>query len=177
MIQPIPKPAPARNGASSGSALGEIFDDALPIFVHENVLEEILDFSEQDVSRERGGFLVGGLHEDGRIYVEVRHFLPAADTRSRAASLTFTHETWSQLNKDVETRFSDEVVVGWHHTHPNFGIFLSAYDLFIHRNFFNQPWQIAMVVDPQRQELGFFQWRQGKVSDCGFVCVWDESMH
>ena len=174
MIQPIPKPAPTHNGTSGGSALGEIFEDALPIFVHENVLEEILDFSEQDMSREQGGFLVGGLHEDGRTYVEIRHFLPAADTRSRAASLTFTHETWSQLNKEVETRFSEEVVIGWHHTHPNFGIFLSAYDLFIHRNFFSQPWQIAMVVDPQRQEMGFFQWRQGKVADCGFFCVWDE---
>ncbi|MDP7303712.1 MAG: Mov34/MPN/PAD-1 family protein, partial [Pirellulaceae bacterium] len=121
MIQPIPKPAPARSGTSTGSALGEIFDDALPIFVHESVLEEILEFSERDVSRERGGFLVGGLHEDGRTYVEVRNFLPAADTRSRAASLTFTHETWSRLNKEVEMRFSDEVVVGWQHTHPDFG--------------------------------------------------------
>ena len=85
MIQPIPKPAPARNG-TSGSAMGEIFDDALPIFLHEAVLEEILEFSERDVSRERGGFLVGGFYEDGRDYVEVRHFLPAVETRSRAAS-------------------------------------------------------------------------------------------
>ncbi len=154
--------------------MGEIFQDAPPIFVHELVLEQILTYSEQDVSRERGGFLLGGFHEDRRTYVEVRHFLPAHETRSRAASLTFTHATWSQLNQQVESSYPEEVVVGWHHTHPNFGVFLSAYDLFIHRNFFSEPWQIAMVVDPQRQELGFFQWRRGEVADCGFVCVWED---
>jgi proteasome lid subunit RPN8/RPN11 len=64
-------------------------------------------------------------------------------------------------------------VVGWHHTHPGFGVFLSGYDLFIHQHFFREPWQIALVIDPQRQELGFFQWRGDRVSDCGFVCVCD----
>ncbi len=174
MIQPIPKPAPAGNGSSRGATIGTIYQDAIPIFLHEAVLESILDYSEQDACRELGGFLVGGLHEDGRAYVEVRHFLPAVDARSRAASLTFTHDTWAQLNRKVERQFPDEIVIGWHHTHPNFGIFLSAYDLFIHRHFFSEAWQIALVVDPQRQEFGFFQWRQGQVVDCGFVCVWDE---
>jgi proteasome lid subunit RPN8/RPN11 len=174
MIAPIPKPAPAQNGSAQGVAIGTIYQDAFPVFVHEPLLEEILDYSEHDPNRELGGFLVGGLHVDNREYIEIRHFLPAVDARSRAASLTFTHETWSRLNREVDRQFSDEVVLGWHHTHPNFGIFLSGYDLFIHRHFFSEPWQVAMVVDPQRQEFGFFQWRQGEVVDCGFVCVANE---
>ena len=141
--------------------------------MHEDVLARILDYSERDPTRELGGFLLGGLHVDGREYVEVRHFVPAVDARSRAASLTFTHETWSRLHQEVQTQYRDESVVGWHHTHPNFGVFLSAYDLFIHRHFFSAPWQVALVVDPQRQEFGFFQWRRGNVVDCGFVCVTD----
>jgi hypothetical protein len=31
-------------------------------------------------------------------------------------------------------------------------------DLFIHRNFFRQPWQVALVVDPQQKAAGFFVW-------------------
>jgi proteasome lid subunit RPN8/RPN11 len=171
MIEPIPKPAPSQTTALPRGAIGTIYRDALPIFIHEPVLEDILDYSEQDSGRELGGFLLGGLHVDETEYVEIRHFLPAVDARSRAASLTFTHDTWAKLTRDVDAQFPDEVVLGWHHTHPNFGIFLSAYDLFIHRNFFNEPWQVALVVDPQRQEFGFFQWRQGDVVDCGFVCI------
>ena len=173
MPKPTPKPAPAQDGASQCKSVGEIHREAFPIFVHEGVLEQILDYSEQDLSRELGGFLVGGLFEDEWTYVEVRHFLPAVDARSRAGSLTFTHETWSALTRQVERQFPRQSVVGWHHTHPDFGVFLSAYDLFIHRHFFRELWQVALVVDPRKQEFGFFQWRGDEVVDCGFVCVWD----
>ena len=171
LIQPNPRPTPTRDLAQRGRVYGEIHPDAVPIFIHEPALKEILVYSEHDPSRELGGFLIGGFHEDRRPYVEVRHFLPAVDTQSRAASLTFTHETWSRLTRQVEVQHADDRIVGWHHTHPNLGVFLSAYDLFIQRHFFAQPWQIALVVDPQRREFGVFQWRNGQIVDCGFVGV------
>ncbi|MDA1050072.1 MAG: hypothetical protein O3C40_06280 [Planctomycetota bacterium] len=171
MIEPLPKTAPAQCGSPDRSVIGTIHDDALPIYIREATLEQILNYSEQDIGHEIGGFLLGGLHVDQGEYIEIRHFLPAFDARSRAASLTFTHETWARLTRDVDEQFPGEVVLGWHHTHPNFGIFLSAYDLFIHRHFFSEPWQVALVVDPHRQEFGFFQWRQDEVVDCGFICV------
>lgn len=173
MIEPTIKPAPVTgNGTSAKSAaIGSIYADTVSIYIHEEVLDQILEYSERDPTRELGGFLIGGLYQDAEEYVEIRHFLPAVDTRSRAASLTFTHDTWSSLNRRVDEQFPNDHVIGWHHTHPNFGIFLSAYDMFIHRHFFSELWQIAMVVDPQRQEFGFFQWRRGDIVDCGFVCV------
>jgi hypothetical protein len=54
--------------------------------------------------------------------------------------------------------------VGWYHTHPSFGIFLSHHDLFIHQHFFAQPLQVAYVVDPIQQTRGFFQWRGGNMA-------------
>ena len=68
-------------------------------YVFESVLEQILDYSEQDLTRELGGFLLGGYHFDETPYVEVRHFLEAVDARSGAASLTFTHETWATMTR------------------------------------------------------------------------------
>jgi proteasome lid subunit RPN8/RPN11 len=67
----------------------------------------------------------------------------------------------------------DHQIVGWHHTHPGFGIFLSRHDEFFHRNFFSQPWQVALVVDPQRGELGFFQWLDGEIVDAVFLMQTD----
>jgi hypothetical protein len=54
--------------------------------------------------------------------------------------------------------------VGWYHTHPSFGIFLSHHDLFIHQHFFAQSLQVAYVVDPIQQSRGFFQWRGGNMA-------------
>ena len=56
----------------------------------------------------------------------------------------------------------DARIVGWYHTHPGFGIFLSGMDLFIQDNFFNLPWQVAFVYDPTSEEEGLFVWHAGK---------------
>jgi proteasome lid subunit RPN8/RPN11 len=156
-----------------GTPIGTIHEDAYTILISQSVLDEILGYSERDLQHESGGFLIGGGDTIRRRFVEVRHFLPAVQARSRIASLVFTHDTWAAMTRDVSRRFPGQSVLGWHHTHPGFGVFLSAYDQFVHRNFFSEPWQIALVVDPRRQELGFFQWRRGDVVDCGFVCTRD----
>lgn len=152
-------------------AIGSIYKDAAIIVIHEPVLEEIIDYSETGKHCEVGGFLLGGAYGADPAFVVIKHFHPAVQALSAGASLTFTHETWADLHRQAELRYPGEIVVGWQHTHPGFGIFLSGYDLFIHRNFFPQLYQIALVVDPQRQEFGFFQWREGEVKDCGFLCA------
>ena len=181
MIEPILKPAPLPNGTNGKCRrIGNVKQEAVTIFVHEKVLEEILDFSHEDLQREIGGFLIGNLYQNSSksndlTYVEIENFLPAVHAVSQSASLTFTHETWSKANSAVHNRFSDQRIVGWHHTHPGLGVFLSAYDRFIHRNFFGQDWQIAMVVDPRQQEFGFYQWQEDEVCDCGFIYVPDST--
>jgi hypothetical protein len=44
-------------------------------------------------------------------------------------------------------------------------------DLFIQQHFFNLPYQVALVVDPRADTLGFFQWKHRKVQPCGFFYV------
>jgi hypothetical protein len=49
-------------------------------------------------------------------------------------------------------------MVGWYHTHPDWGVFLSGLDMFICDNFFNKPLDVAYVIDPCRGDRGMFQW-------------------
>jgi proteasome lid subunit RPN8/RPN11 len=178
-VQPAPK---AESGASDSfrlsdvrnpRQLGTLYQDGPVIVIGEAVLDAILEYSEQDLAQERGGFLLGGVYGQDSRYVAIRHFHPALAAQGDSLSLTFTHDTWAALTRDIEANFASESLLGWQHTHPGLGVFLSAHDHFIHKNFFGQPWQIALVVDPRRQEFGFFQWRSGEVRDCGFVCVED----
>ena len=168
---PIRKLPPLLHGKHAARPLGTIPVNTTPIFVAERVLDDVLEFSSQQLTRETGGFLLGGVYEHRSIFVEIDRFVPATRTDSAFASLTFTHETWAKLTQQIAAEFTGKSVIGWHHTHPGFGIFLSQHDLFIHRNFFSQPWQVAMVVDPQQQEFGFFCWDGDEVVNCGFVLV------
>src|SRR5262249_22696216 len=70
--------------------------------------------------------------------------------------------TWSRINQEMDTRFAHLKIVGWYHSHPDFGIFLSDRDLFIQQHFFSGPGQLALVVDPVREAEGVFIWQEGK---------------
>ena len=171
MSMPVAKPAPVRVEGRVSQVVGRLRRKGYPIFCTARVLDEIIDYSEEDLQTERGGFLLGGLYTDQRTYIEIQHFVPARLTIGKAASMTFTHDTWAALSREATTRFPEALLLGWHHTHPGFGIFLSSYDRFIHNNFFSQPWHVALVVDPRQHELGFFQWSGGQLLDCGFIVV------
>ncbi len=110
---------------------------------------------------EVGGVLVGHLGEAELPTVTAS--IAALEARGERASVTFTHEAWATVHATLERDFPDQQIVGWYHSHPGFGIFLSRHDMFIHENFFSNPRQIAYVVDPHAGTEGVFGWRGGKV--------------
>ncbi|WP_028060985.1 Mov34/MPN/PAD-1 family protein [Candidatus Solirubrobacter pratensis] len=129
------------------------------------VRDEVYDHVFSDLANEVGGFLIGRARNDGR--VAVRGIVPALRADGQTASLTFTHDAWEDVHRELEQRFAGEEIVGWYHSHPGFGIFLSEHDLFIHRNFFAAAHQIAYVVDPHAGEEGIFAWQHGEVVNVG----------
>ena len=117
----------------------------------------------ENADREVGGVLIGRTAADGGLPL-VTGAIPAISADEQRATLTFTQEAWAHVHRVLESKFPpDEQIVGWYHSHPGFGIFLSGHDLFIHENFFNTPSQIAMVIDPHAQREGVFAWRDGKL--------------
>jgi proteasome lid subunit RPN8/RPN11 len=62
--------------------------------------------------------------------------------------VTFTQETWNVIHRTLEHDYPKLKIVGWYHTHPGFGVEFSEMDLFIQRNFFSSPTQLALVTDP-----------------------------
>lgn len=100
-------------------------------------------FSRVDV--EVGGFLLGNI-DDSEVRVVASQ--PAETAQSGQTQLTFTHEAWDEVLGKMNTDFAGMEIVGWYHSHPGFGCFLSDYDIFIQENFFASPGQHALVIDP-----------------------------
>jgi proteasome lid subunit RPN8/RPN11 len=117
----------------------------------------------EDTSVEICGVLVGTWHRDGvGPFANVVESIRGEGATTRFAEVTFTHQTWAKINAEMDTKFADLKIVGWYHTHPDFGIFLSDRDRFIQEHFFSGPGQIAHVIDPIRREEGVFIWKDGK---------------
>ena len=106
--------------------------------------------------------------------VIISSYVEAKYTDASASTLTFTHETWDYVHAEHERLYPNQKIVGWQHTHPNYGVFLSNYDLFIQENFFNMPFQVAYVIDPIQNIRGFFQWKNGKIEKLKGYYIYDD---
>ncbi len=110
------------------------------------------------------GVLVGRVGRDGHgEFVHVTDVIRGQAAKQEGAAVTFTHETWNHIHREMDERFSDRRIVGWYHTHGGFGVFLSEMDTFVHENFFPEPTHVAYVYDPLAGSEGFFIRREGQL--------------
>jgi proteasome lid subunit RPN8/RPN11 len=134
------------------------------VFLSEEAFDRAVARGDSDTTREIGGVLVGEvLRDDAGPYLRIEGTIDALHAEEKGAELTFTHATWDHIHKEMDDKHKDKRVVGWYHTHPGFGVFLSDRDQFIHKSFFNLPFQVAFVYDPRSREHGMFTWHESDV--------------
>jgi proteasome lid subunit RPN8/RPN11 len=150
---------PASGGAGS----------SVRIVIARSVLLEIEAHGKSLPHVEVCGLMVGNVYQDdGGPYIHIEKMIRGEHADSQVAQVTFKPETWQHLYATLDRDYPTLRILGWYHTHPRFGIFLSEADLFIHHNFFSTPEQIALVYDPHSGEKGVFVWREGRATlgDC-----------
>jgi proteasome lid subunit RPN8/RPN11 len=155
----------------ASDSLGTIpsVDKAIHLIVRKRALFDAYQHAHEESQHETGGVLLGKTIPDGDIpYVVVVGIIRGQYMGHRTASLNFQPETWAEIWRtiDKDPDYSNEKewgIVGWYHTHPSFGIFLSSHDLFIHQKFFTRPDHIALVIDPIRHKHGFFHWSHQRI--------------
>ncbi len=150
---------------------------AVDILINEKAFRDTQDHAESSLNREVAGILVGPMPEkqpDGRYLVHIIDTIIAHHTKMHGASVTYTPESWRYVNDKLAELYPEDsaVIVGWYHTHPGFGIFLSSMDRFIHQNFFVQKWHVALVLDPIAAKSGFFCWDRQQESVDSYEFPW-----
>jgi proteasome lid subunit RPN8/RPN11 len=132
------------------------------VVARRSVLNDVYRHGHASPHVEVCGVLVGNVYRDEAgafLYVEAS--IRGEHAGSQGAQVTFTPATWTHVQAEMDRCHAGQRVLGWYHTHPGFGIFLSGMDLFIQENFFSLPWQVAFVYDPVGGDEGLFVWRSG----------------
>lgn len=109
---------------------------------------------------EVAGILLGTMDESG---CRLRAAIPAVSSRGSTVRVTITHRDWDYFHREIRQYYPGLKIMGWYHSHPGHGIFLSQEDLFLHNSFFRGSEQVALVVDPDRGEFGLFARRGEQV--------------
>jgi proteasome lid subunit RPN8/RPN11 len=132
---------------------------AILVFLTRTVFHQVALHASSDPEIEVGGVLVGKWcidPETARQYIVVTACLPAQFTQQGSVFLTFTRDSLVDIHAKLDEKYPEDVIVGWYHTHPYMGVFLSQYDTWLHEHFFPEPWQVALVIEPHSESGGFF---------------------
>ena len=116
------------------------------------------------------GVLIGS--EDGHS-LTIEACIAGANAAQAGTHVTFTQDTWAHIYETKDAKYPDDRIVGWYHSHPGFGVFLSDHDTFIHKNFFSSPLQVAWVYDPHSDEEGCFGWVGKRLERLSEIAVID----
>lgn len=160
--EPDPHRRPDQDGHLAVVSVGKVQADDLPVYVDIDTALDIESHVQENTEIELGGVLLGGqyLDDQGRPFVLIRDSLRAENYEATKSSFKFTHETWEKIARQRDQFPEGTEIVGWYHSHPGWGVFLSGMDMFICNGFFNGPLDVALVVDPCQQERGWFHWTQ-----------------
>jgi proteasome lid subunit RPN8/RPN11 len=120
---------------------------------------------------EIGGFLLGkytfsDATQQYRITLE--QFVPIAPEKHDVYQIEFSTDSIVKELGGAQDKFPNLTLMGWFHTHPGHGLFLSKPDLNIHEGFFHEKYQVAMEIDSLSSNLdtGFFtNTKRGKVNN------------
>lgn len=140
------------------------------VLVDGEVIRQIRQHARSCSKTEVCGVLIGS-HEKNGLAIEA--CIAGLNAAQAGTHVTFTQDTWEHIYKTKDREYPEQRIVGWYHSHPGFGVFLSDHDTFIHKNFFSSPLQVAWVYDPHSDEEGCFGWAGERIERLSEIAVTD----
>jgi proteasome lid subunit RPN8/RPN11 len=158
-------------------------EESLQLLIDHVCWEELHRHARQFEQVEQGGLLLGRTSvkqvaslADKKEIIWVCQSV-ASPVAGDAVSWRLDADQWGELMTSALQRHPGLEIVGWYHTHPGMGIFLSEQDLFVAGHFFPAPYQLSLVIDPVRGLAGAFRMVAGKATPlAGFQLLESEGV-
>lgn len=124
-------------------------DDGLRIYMEDYVHTYLYQYARSSVNGEKLAVLMGKTKVvDGQKTVFISGVVQARFTEKIKGVETITTQSWKYISEEMEKYFPDLKVVGWMHSRPSFGAFVTSRDEAYHKKVFNNDSSVFFVVDP-----------------------------
>ncbi len=139
------------------------------VSVKKGVLDKVMEQA-KSTDKEIIGILVGNI-ENHTIIIEnaISGKIDSHDTRASLPPSTIAKVTDKIMKGEVEGR-----IVGWYHSHPGFGLFMSQTDVHTQNNLQQFSSKVtALIADPDDEDFGFFTLHESR----GVVQLNEDQVH
>lgn len=145
----------ARMGAAPSGPARDVpqHDNAETVYISSLALLKMLKHGRAGVPMEVMGLLLGTIVDDYTVSVVDVFAMPQSGTGVSVEAVDPVFQT--KMLDMLKQTGRNEVVVGWYHSHPGFGCWLSSVDINTQQSFEQlNPRAVAVVVDPIQSVKG-----------------------
>jgi len=150
--------------------------EGLELFVSKVAEEKMRNHAlrHADEKKEVMGLMLGWIFRNGeREYAVVRDVV-TTDLDSSSVHVRFDREGFEKLFASLEESGFNYLIVGWYHSHPGHGCFMSSTDVETQRTLFGRRHHSAIVIDPVNKAVDAFFLDGGTMKVRDFAVYWDE---
>lgn len=128
--------------------------DVADVYVNFDALLKAYEHFVRKLPKEAMGFLLGDRYTyRGKEWIEVTDYVPV-EAEASETRVTPLEGALVKVGKLLQRK--KLLIVGWAHSHPGYGCFLSNIDVETQRRYFPYDYQVALVVDPYSMEYDIF---------------------
>ncbi|MFX1356779.1 MAG: Mov34/MPN/PAD-1 family protein [Promethearchaeota archaeon] len=137
-------------------------DFVFPVYIYEDTLNDMRDLCKKN-ENEIFGYLIGLICRwnnnfyiiiEEKLFIEGTFYSHKLSTSQIEGTAGKYEREFQKLKKNKNMK--NLRVVGWWHSHPDLGCFLSFTDLHTQKVFFPESYQVALVIDPVKVDYEFF---------------------
>ncbi|CDK26723.1 unnamed protein product [Kuraishia capsulata CBS 1993] len=142
-------------GANGGAAAtdGQAIDNAETVYISSLALLKMLKHGRAGVPMEVMGLMLGEFVDEFTVHVIDVFAMPQSGTGVSVEAVDDVFQT--KMMDMLKQTGRDEMVVGWYHSHPGFGCWLSSVDINTQQSFEQlNPRAVAVVIDPIQSVKG-----------------------
>ena len=128
------------------------------LFIQTSVIEVIAEEADASAAldQETMGVMIGRIYRDDEGEYAVSHRTITSDLVADSTHVRFDMDSMEKLIDGIDGMASDERVIGWYHSHLDYGVFMSETDVRTQHSLFGESMGFALVIDPLRGEFAVF---------------------
>src|SRR3989442_5957289 len=118
-----------------------------PIFFQQEAVIALQEHLKSSPTQAIFGLLIGDVYRDpetGVLYIVIDKTLKLSQPIYGDKTEVVVSRLWDRMQQQLAKAAGS--LLGWYHSHPGQGGYLTAHDVETHEKFFTDPWQVAVLV-------------------------------
>src|SRR6266566_4505484 len=131
------------DAAGSGDPVESSSRAPYPIFFQQEAVIALQEHVKSSPTQAIFGFLIGDVYRDpenGALYTVIDKMLKLSQAIYGDKTEVVVSRLWERMQEQL--RKASASLLGWYHSHPGQGGFLTAHDVETHEKFFTEPWHV-----------------------------------